>query len=165
MKRTGLTLVVAAMAALVIPQDAVSQERVIPGPFQGSYEGFQYAPAVKAGGFLYLSGTVGVPSGPGAEGIAGAVETAFRAAGMVLDEAGYEWSDVIDVVSFHTDIDAAKEPFQEVKRRYLSEPWPTWTAIGIDRLWMPEAVVEVRFIAYREDGGRSGDDAEPEGGR
>ena len=146
--------VLMVMAAAAVPFETLAQERVIPPRMQRTYEGFQYAPAVKAGGFLYLSGTVGVPTGPGPEGIAGAIETAFRAAGIVLEEAGYEWSDVIDVVSFHTDIDAAKEPFQEVKRRFLSEPWPTWTALGIQRLWMEQAVVEIRFIAYREDGGR-----------
>ena len=37
--------------------------------------------------------------------------------------------------------------FMEVRDKYLREPWPAWTAIGITELAVPGAHVEIRVTA------------------
>lgn len=144
-----------AVLALVAASDtlAAQAERIIPEPFRSTYETFHYAPAVRAGDFLYLAGVVGAPRSEGEAGLREAAEQAFTTAALVLAEAGYTFDDVIEMTSFHTELEAQKTVFQEVRDRFLSEPWPAWTAIDVDGLWMPTAVVEVRFVAWREGGG------------
>jgi hypothetical protein len=39
-----------------------------------------------------------------------------------------------------------------VKSEFIPEPpYPTWTAIGVDRLFMDSAMVEIRFTAALRD--------------
>lgn len=156
-------LVAGSLVGLTPAVGAAQAKRVIPPQMQGLYDGFHYAPAVQAGDFLYLSGVVGVPGGEGPAGLEAAARQAFSAAALVLAEAGYTFADVVEMTSFHTDLEAQKEPFQKVRDEFLAEPWPAWTALDVDRLWMPEAVVEIRFVAWREGAGAAdaGGEAEP----
>lgn len=163
MTRIRIAAAALAASALAVQPLSAQAERIVPAPMQGIYESFHYAPAVRAGDFLYLSGVVGVPRSEGEAGLREAAEQAFTAAAMVLAEAGYSFDDVIEMTSFHTDLEAQKAPFQEVRNHFLSEPWPTWTAIDVDRLWMPEAVVEVRFVAWKEGASAAGEGALPAG--
>jgi enamine deaminase RidA (YjgF/YER057c/UK114 family) len=39
------------------------------------------------------------------------------------------------------------ETFASVRDRYLKEPWPAWTAIGVTELVMPGGLLEIRAIA------------------
>lgn len=162
MKRRSALPVAALPALLLVTAPGLAEAqatRVIPDQMAGMYETFHYAPAVQAGDFLYLAGVVGAPRSDGVEGLCEAAEQAFTTAALVLAEAGYTFDDVIEMTSFHTDLEAQKAPFQEVRDRFLAEPWPAWTAIDIDQLWMPTAVVEIRFVAWREGAGEA-----PEGG-
>jgi enamine deaminase RidA (YjgF/YER057c/UK114 family) len=36
-----------------------------------------------------------------------------------------------------------------VKNRYVTAPFPAWTAIGVSRLYEPTAVVEIKVVARR----------------
>ena len=53
-----------------------------------------------------------------------------------------------DLETFHTDLPSQINAFAQVKDRYIKEPWPTWTAIDIDRLFPPRGIVEIKIIAY-----------------
>jgi enamine deaminase RidA (YjgF/YER057c/UK114 family) len=39
--------------------------------------------------------------------------------------------------------------FQQVRDRYVAEPWPAWTAVGTTGLALPDARAEVRIVARR----------------
>ena len=63
---------------------------------------------------------------------------------LVLTEARLTWNDVIEMTSWHTDM-AELSIFQQVRDRYVVEPWPAWTAVGTTGLALPDARAEVRI--------------------
>ena len=63
-------------------------------------------------------------------------------------EAGVDWSAVVDMTTFHTDLPAQIDLFFQVRDRYVSQPYPAWTAIDIDRLYPDRGLVEIDVTAY-----------------
>jgi enamine deaminase RidA (YjgF/YER057c/UK114 family) len=72
---------------------------------------------------------------------------AFEGIKGVLEAAGLSFRDVVDITSFHVGLQANMRTFMKVKDRYLSEPYPAWTEIGITELAVPGGLVEVKVIA------------------
>lgn len=146
---------------------------VVPASLKGVYEQWHFAPAVVANGFVFCSGIIGTSPGgetPGADGLKGAAATladvdaplaalmavkdpeaqfatAFEALKAILAEAGCELSDVVEITTYHVDISRHMETFMTVRDRYLAEPWPVWTAIGVSELIVPGGLVEIRAMA------------------
>lgn len=111
-------------------------------------EAVGYADAVVAGDTIYLSGVVAAPA-KGESDLAPGYERAFRHIAATLARAGVGWDDVVDITTFHTDLAAHIEGFAAVKNRYVTAPFPAWTAIGVSRLYEPTAVVEIKVVARR----------------
>lgn len=110
------------------------------------HEQFGFSEAVIDRGTIYISGVI---AGPPTEGQSpeDAIDAAFKNIGRTLERAGSSWEDVVDVTSFHTDLAASGTAFVTVKHRYLKAPFTAWTAIGIDALYIPGALVEIKVIA------------------
>lgn len=123
------------------------QERIIPRGMEQSYEEFHYAPAVKVGNTVYASGVVSGNPDPEAQ-----FTEIFEALSLVLREAGASLEDVVDMTTFHVDMYEHIETFMEVKDVYLPENFPAWTAIGVDRLFLPDFLVEVKVVAVIPEG-------------
>jgi len=66
--------------------------------------------------------------------------------GGILAAHGASFDDVVNIRSFVTDMDRLAE-VAEVRRRYLSEPWPTSTSVEVSRLFLPGALIEVEVVA------------------
>ena len=62
-------------------------------------------------------------------------------------EGGAELSDIVEITSYHVGISAHMEAFMRVWARYLKEPYPAWTAIGVAELIVPGGLVELRAVA------------------
>jgi enamine deaminase RidA (YjgF/YER057c/UK114 family) len=112
------------------------------------YSDFHFAPAVKHDGRLFCSGVIGI----GADGKAPSdPETqftrAFEMLGSVLTAAGASFADIVEMTTFHVDLRKHMGAFTKVKDRYIHEPYPAWTAIGITELAFPGGLVEVKVIA------------------
>jgi enamine deaminase RidA (YjgF/YER057c/UK114 family) len=121
---------------------------VIPKEMERYYSEYHFAPAVKDGNRLYCSGVIGV----GADGKLSAdperqFTQAFESVKSVLTTAGVSFADVIEMTTFHVGLHENLAVFLKVKDRYLQEPYPAWTAIGITELAFPGALVEVKVIA------------------
>ncbi|MEE8134682.1 MAG: hypothetical protein V3T56_06470 [Gemmatimonadales bacterium] len=43
------------------------------------------------------------------------------------------------------------QTFMTVKDRFVKEPYPTWTAIGVETLFSPRSLVEIRVVAILSD--------------
>ena len=124
------------------------QSVVIPKGQEGFYEQFHFAPAVKDGDRLFCSGVIGV----GADGKASPdPETqftqAFETLSAVLKAAGASFADVVEMTTFHVDLRKNLGKFMKVKDKYLREPFPAWTAIGITELAFAGGLVEIKVIA------------------
>ncbi len=128
--------------------DAQSKTPIIPEALKSTYETFKYAPAMRAGDFVFLSGVVAKRRDSEASD-APAIERAFDEIELVLGEAGASWNDVVDVTSYLTDFDSQIGPLWAVKDKRVPAPYPAWTAIGIDRLYGGEsAIIEIKITAY-----------------
>jgi enamine deaminase RidA (YjgF/YER057c/UK114 family) len=121
---------------------------VIPASMQSMYDRFHFAPAARSGGFLLCSGQIGI----GPDGRAPADPTqqftlAFEAVKAVLAEAKLDFSDVVELTTFHVGLLQNLGAFMAVKDRYLPEPFPAWTAIGVSELAFPGGIAELRVTA------------------
>jgi len=69
----------------------------------------------------------------------------------VLAAAKLGFSDVVEMTTFHVGLQQHLGTFLAVKDRYLTAPYPAWTAIGIVELAVPGALVEIRVTARLRD--------------
>ena len=72
---------------------------------------------------------------------------AFETLAGILREAGAQLSDIVEITSYHVGISAHMEAFMRVWARYLKEPYPAWTAVGVAELIVPGGLVEIRAVA------------------
>jgi len=126
-----------------------------------------YPHAKRAGEFLYLSGvgprSRGSKDIPGvtldADGNVTAVDlevqcrSCFDNVRAVLEDAGAEWNDLIDVLVFLVDMDRDFKTYNRIYAEYFAgegNPNPTRTTIEINCLPTPIAV-EVKAVAWVGD--------------
>lgn len=153
------------------------RKTVVPPALEAVYKTWHFAPAVVANGMIHVSGIIGTsPDGepPAAlnEGaaLAGAAETAreaeaelsamqavrdpeaqfataFEALEAILMDADAGLEDIVELTSYHVDMAGYMDLFMEVKDRYLGEPYPAWTAVGVSELIVPGGLVELKAVA------------------
>ena len=113
-----------------------------------NFEAFQFSPAVRARGFVYVSGQVGrAPDGSMPADLAEQADIAFRRIGLILKQAGLDFDDIVELVSYHVDLPDHLPGFIEVKARYTKAPFPAWTMIGVSALAHPDLKVEIKAVA------------------
>lgn len=105
-----------------------------------------FSEAVIHGDTVYLAGVI---AGPATDDMTQeeAFEVTFQYIGTVLERAGSSWDDVIDITTYHVDIEASMPALSAVKNRYVMAPFPAWTAIDVDRLYEADGVVEIKVTA------------------
>ena len=124
------------------------REAIIPKGMEAVYENIHYAPAVRVGDTLYISGQIGRDENMQLveEKEAQFVQT-FENMKKVLDAAGASFDDIVDVTSFHTDM-RDLPLYMKVRDRYFTRNFPAWTAIGAASLCgAPGYFLEVKATA------------------
>jgi 2-iminobutanoate/2-iminopropanoate deaminase len=106
-----------------------------------------YSPAVKAGGFVFVSGQV--PRDPvSGELVGDDVESQTRQVigniERALESAGASLSDVVSMVVYLADVDDWGR-FNTVYKQLMSVPYPTRTAIGAN---LRGIMIEISAVAY-----------------
>ena len=120
---------------------------IIPPGMEIIFQRFRYAPGVLIDDTLYIAGQVG--RNENLEVIQGSeaqFTQAFENVGKVLKAAGATFDDVVEMVTYHTDM-RDLQLFMEVKNRYFTNRLPTWTGIGVSSLAMPGLTVEIKCTA------------------
>ncbi len=119
-----------------------------------------YPHARRAGNLLFLSGIGPRPADGGPipgvvlddDGDAAAYDieaqchAVFANVRSVLESAGAEWSDLVDVTVFLTDIKRDFSTYNRIYAEYFSTEGPTRTTVEISRLPTPIAI-ELKCIA------------------
>jgi enamine deaminase RidA (YjgF/YER057c/UK114 family) len=124
------------------------KQAIIPKGSEALYERLHFAPAMRTGEWVYGSGDLGtdasgaVPEDPEAQ-----FTNVFENLSRVLEAAGTSLGDVVEITSFHVGLQKHMRTFMAVKDRYIREPYPAWTALGVSELAVPGALVEVRIVA------------------
>ena len=132
------------------------RKAVIPTGMEAVYEKIRYAPAVKVGRTIYVSGQIGRDAAMQlVEGREAQIVQAFDNLKVVLEAAGASLSDVVDVTTFHTDM-RDLPLYMQVRERYLNtEPLPAWTAIGAHMLGGAAGyIVEIKAVAVLPGSGK-----------
>jgi enamine deaminase RidA (YjgF/YER057c/UK114 family) len=112
-----------------------------------------YSQAVRVGPLVLVAGQGGwddeltLPAGVGEQ-----LRQAFANIGRVLEAAGSSWADVVELTSYHVDLDRdALDATVELLREHCPGHQPVWTAIGVARLARPEMLVEISARAVARD--------------
>lgn len=128
--------------------DTSERGPIIPEGTQQTYDRFHFAPAYRVGDTIYVSGVIGTgPDGRAPDDMAEEFTNAFATLGATLTAAGASMSDIVEMTSFHVDMDATLGAFMAARDAVLAEPWPAWTAIGCTGLAIPGARAEVKATA------------------
>ena len=123
---------------------------VVPSEMQVIHERFHYSPGVRVGNLLFVAGQVGrdeqlqVVEGKEAQFV-----QAFENVKTVLTAAGATFDDIVEMVTYHTDM-RDLQLFIQVRDRYVtnSDRYPAWTAIGAAALAMPGLFAEIKCTAW-----------------
>jgi enamine deaminase RidA (YjgF/YER057c/UK114 family) len=109
---------------------------------------FQYSPAVTANGLVFIAGQIGLRAdGSIPEDPKDQIDVAFKRIEAVLKHLGLDFTDVVELVSYHVDVGSQLATFREVKERYIRSGFPAWTILGVASLARPELIVEIKVVA------------------
>lgn len=111
---------------------------------------FQYSPAVTAHGLVHISGQIGLRAdGAIPESAKEQAELAFQRIQAILGHLGLDFSNLVEMVSYHVDVGAHLADFRAVKEQYIRADFPAWTILGVAELARPELVVEIKVVAAK----------------
>lgn len=129
--------------------DATTRHTFVPPGTEGAYDTVHYAPVVRVGNMVIVSG---VPAaGPGE--FEDQLRRMFNRIKDNLAAAGATLDDVIELESFHRagpDSAAFLAEFQRVRAvhgEFFPSNYPAWTAVGNSVLLSASARVEMRVVA------------------
>ena len=130
------------------------KQAIIPSAMAPMAQLFQYAPAIKLGNMVWVSGVLPFNAdGSIPEGLEAQVHAAFQGLKQVLDAAGARLDDIVELVSYHVGFPEGAEVIGAVKAQYIASPFPAWTAVGVTALAMPAARLEIKAVASIGAGG------------
>lgn len=121
---------------------------IVPPSMQTVVADKGYLPGLRVGDLVFLAGQVGrtpdmrIVADPRAQ-----FEAAFENLRVVLAEAGCTFDDIVDMTTYHVDMDRHWPVFREVKNRVLPRGRFPWTAIGVAALADPAFLLEVKATA------------------
>ncbi len=121
---------------------------IVPQDMAAVYDNIHYAPAVRAGNTIYVSGQIGRDANMQlVEAREAQFVQVFENLKKVLAAAGAGFADVVDVTSFHTDM-RDLPLYMQIRDRYFTGNYPAWTAIGAAQLCgTPGYFLEVKVTA------------------
>jgi len=126
---------------------------------QRNYDQYKFAPARRAGDFVYISGVIAGPYGGDARDSAALTDQtrrAFRSIEQMLKASGASFADVVMINTFHVwdgpgfkgTRDEQFAAIAKAKDEFMGPPHPAWTAVGTTGLLADDGVVEIQMIAY-----------------
>jgi enamine deaminase RidA (YjgF/YER057c/UK114 family) len=75
------------------------------------------------------------------------IRQVFRNIQFTLLEAGADWSDVVEINSYHVGLLDQVSAVLRVADEFLDDPYPAWTAVGVTELIFREAIIEISCVA------------------
>ena len=126
----------------------MAQKQIIDPGF-GWEKAFGFSQAVRAGDLLFLAGQLPADAGGtrvGEGDIRAQTRKTFENIKAVLAAAGSSLDDIVELVSYHTDM-ADLGAVAEVKAEYIDRDFPAWTALGVTALAFPGQLIEIKVVA------------------
>ena len=115
------------------------------GVGQQMRDNYHYSQGVQVGDMIYITGQGGWDESFSiSDDVDEQVRRAFANIAIVLAEAEATWDDVIDITSYHVDLDqSVLTTVVGELRRYCPNHQPLWTVIGVASLALPAMKVEI----------------------
>ncbi|MGF6176782.1 RidA family protein [Ensifer sp. 4252] len=126
-------------------------EQVITKP--DPYAPFLLSQAIKANGFVFVSGQAAIGDDGeivGENDFDRQAEQAFRNLDRALTAAGSSLSKVVKVTIFLRSMENFGK-IVELRRKWFSAPYPADSIIEVSSLYSPKAMIEIEAIALAED--------------
>lgn len=125
---------------------------LIPPGMAGAIDVLGASPGVISGNHIFLTGMTGSgDDGSMPDDIETQTRNAMDKIGLILAEAELTHATIIEMTTYHIDIAAHFDTFNQIRRKYLSDPLPAWTAVEVAGLRRPGALVEIRVVAALPD--------------
>ena len=126
---------------------------IVPPSMKAASEAYQYAPAVRIGGQILISGIVGTDAqGRLPPDFRSQAENVFTTLEAILNEAGGTLDDVASLNTYHVgEIHSQLHDLVEVKATRIRAPYPIWTGVGVTQLGVPGALLELSAVAVARD--------------
>jgi enamine deaminase RidA (YjgF/YER057c/UK114 family) len=130
---------------------AMDMERINPAEL-GRPSGFSHAVSVTASRMVYLAGQIG--TGPDGKLVSGGVAAQFEQALAnlltALAAAGGQPQHLVSLTIYLVDLEGYQADGSQIGaawRKLAGTHYPAMAAVGVARLWDPEALVEIQGIA------------------
>ena len=121
---------------------------IYPSDAPSYFNDWKFSPAIESNGFLFVSGCTGTKDdGTVPEGIGAQTRQAFKKIKRCLDGAGLDYSDIVEITTYHVGLNQHLKEFILAKDEFIVEPYPAWTAIGVSELAGVGAIVEIKVVA------------------
>lgn len=120
---------------------------------EGMTQPTAYSHLVKYDKMLFIAGQVAVDGDGNVIGegdMAAQLRQVFENLKSVLASEGADFSNIVKINIFTTDIDALRQSF-DIRREYFGEHSPASTLVQIERLARPVFLVEIEAIAIAPD--------------
>jgi enamine deaminase RidA (YjgF/YER057c/UK114 family) len=124
-----------------------TRDPVYPAGRQDIYNQFGYSPALRSGGFLFVSGQVGsradgsVEPDPALQAV-----LAFENLAAVLGAADCSFGDIVDLTVYVVDPETMLPHFLAAREKWWGDaPYPTLTGVGVT--WLSGFSIELKAIA------------------
>ena len=123
---------------------------IIPPEFESTYREWRMSPGLECDGFIFLTGFTGTkPDGTISSDAEHQIRDAFLNVESVLKHGGLDFGNVVEMTTYHLNIQQHLSVFRSVHAEFVVEPYPAWTAIEVSGLIETGALVEIRVIARR----------------
>ncbi len=128
--------------------ESLRRQSINPPGTEKMYDRLHFSQATRVGDTIWVSGQVGIDATMTAgKGMEAQARLAFQALQSVLEAAGASLADVVELTTFHTDLRGEMRAFARVKDEFFPDRYPSWTAVGVTQLALPELSVEIRAVA------------------
>lgn len=128
----------------------VEKDLYCPPEFSHWPSAWGYTPVVEAQGLVFLSGFTGTRGdGSIADEPHAQFQDVFNRLDSYLASADLTHDAIVDVSTFHVRLREFFSVFDAVKRERLPRHDYAWTAVGVDALINPAALLEMKVVATR----------------
>lgn len=108
---------------------------------------YHFSQGVQIGETIYVSGQGGWDASfQLADTVGAQARQAFSNMERVLAEAGASLADVVEITSYHLDMDQMGAVVEAMRAAFPNHQ-PAWTAVGVTRLALPQMLVEIKATA------------------
>ncbi|MEM8837236.1 MAG: Rid family hydrolase [Pseudomonadota bacterium] len=124
---------------------------IIPEDLESYVTDWKMSPGLEHNGLIFMTGFTGADADGGYSDQPGdQIHAVFEKISMVLSEADLGFEHIVEMTSYHVGLRDHLTEFKEIRARYVSEPFPAWTAIEVAGFVREGAIIEIRCIARRD---------------